>query len=93
MLAVARGDDGHQHAYLGAWPAAVLKRVAAAAQRGLSELSRLCDAEATMARLAVIGRRSLLPAAAKATLRAPAMTARGLPRQLAITLPGGPPTA
>jgi hypothetical protein len=71
-----------------AWPAAFLGRVAAAAQRGLGELARLRDAEAAAAGLARTGRRSLLPAAAEAALRAPAVTARGLARQLGITPQG-----
>ncbi|WP_431272873.1 helix-turn-helix domain-containing protein [Dankookia sp. P2] len=71
-----------------AWPAAFLGRVAAAAQRGLGKLARLRDAEATAAGLAAAGRRSLLPAAAEAALRMPAVTARGLARQLGITPQG-----
>lgn len=71
-----------------AWPAAFLGRVQAAAQRGLGELSRLRDAETAAASLVEAGRRSLLPAAAEAALRAPAVTARGLARQLGITPQG-----
>ena len=72
-----------------AWPAAFLRRVAAAARRGSEELARLRDAEAAAARLAAAeGRRSLLPAAADAALRAPALTARGLARRLGATPQG-----
>jgi hypothetical protein len=71
-----------------AWPTAFLGRVAAAARSGLAELGRLRDAEAMVARLAMAGRRDLLPAAAAAALRAPAVTARGLARRLGITPQG-----
>jgi len=72
-----------------AWPAAFLGRVAAAARRGSEELARLRDVEAAAARLAVAEtRRSLLPAAADAVLRAPALTARGLARRLDVTPQG-----
>ena len=71
-----------------AWPAAFLGRVATAAQRGLGDLARLRDAEAVARRLAGAGRRSLLPEAAEVALRAPAVTARGLARQLGITPQG-----
>jgi hypothetical protein len=71
-----------------AWPAVFLGRVATAAQRGLAELARLREAEAAAARLVAASRQSLLPAAAEAVLRAPALTARGLARQLGITPQG-----
>ncbi|MBV1800605.1 helix-turn-helix domain-containing protein [Siccirubricoccus sp. G192] len=71
-----------------AWPAVFLNRVAAAAQRGLAELTRLREAEAAAARLVAASRQSLLPAAAEAALRAPALTARGLARQLGVTPQG-----
>jgi hypothetical protein len=71
-----------------AWPAAFLGRVAAAAQRGLGELARLRDAEAAAIGLAAAGRRSRLPAATEAALRAPAVTVRGLAGQLGITPQG-----
>ena len=62
--------------------------MAAAAQHGLGELARLREAEAVAAGLATAGRRSLLPKAAEAALRMPAVTARGLARQLGITPQG-----
>jgi hypothetical protein len=70
------------------WPAAFLERVAVAAGHGCRELARLRDAEMAAARLVGAGRQSLLPAAAAAALRAPALTARGLARQLGITPQG-----
>jgi hypothetical protein len=71
-----------------AWPGAFLGRVAETARHGLGELARLREAEALAVRLAGHGRRSLLPGAAAALLRAPAVTARGLARQLAVTPQG-----
>lgn len=71
-----------------AWPGAFLERVTAGARHGLGILARLRDAEAMAARLAERGRQSLLPAAAGAALRTPAVTARGLARQLGITPQG-----
>ncbi|MBX6385960.1 MAG: hypothetical protein IRZ07_23800 [Microbispora sp.] len=71
-----------------AWPGAFLGRVAVAARHGLAELHRLRDAEAAAAQLSTKGRQSLLPAAADAALRMPALTARGLARQLRITPQG-----
>jgi hypothetical protein len=65
-----------------------LNRVATAAQRGLAEFTRLREAEAAAARLVAASRQSLLPSAAEAALRAPALTARGLARQLGITPQG-----
>ena len=67
------------------WPAAFLGQVAAAARHGLAELARLREAEAAARRLAGAARRGHLAAAAEATLRQPAVTARGLARQLGIT--------
>ncbi|MCB4825345.1 helix-turn-helix domain-containing protein [Roseicella aerolata] len=70
------------------WFAAFLGRVAAAATEGAAELRRLRDAEVTVARLTTSGRQDLLPFAAAAALRAPAVTARGLASQLGMTPQG-----
>lgn len=67
------------------WLAVFLDRVALAARQGLAELARLREAEAAARQLVGMGRRGHLAAAAELVLRAPAVTARGLARQLGIT--------
>jgi DNA-binding MarR family transcriptional regulator len=88
LLPGLRSDAAGRLGFAGTppWPSVFLAMVAEAAQAALRELDRLLAAAATGAALVQdLDKRSQLGAATQAVLRLPAITPKGLARQLDIT--------